>query len=135
MSDKTNWDVVGRANYVSFTSYRKDGSPVATPVWIAPDQGKLYFFSEVDAYKVKRIRRNPAVTLQPCSVRGAVTPDSPIVEGTARILGFEDNPRVRKIVNRKYWLLGPLSEFGVWITRRQQASFGIEVSPRAPASP
>ncbi len=125
-----DWDVVGRANYVSFTSYRKDGTPVSTPVWIAPADGKLYFFSEVDAYKVKRIRRNAAVTLQPCDIRGKIRPGSPIVEGTARALGFDDNPRVRKIVNRKYWLLGPLSEFGVWLTRRQQASFAIEVSPR-----
>ncbi|OBA87686.1 PPOX class F420-dependent oxidoreductase [Mycolicibacterium mucogenicum] len=126
----TEWDSVGRANYVLFTSYRKDGTPVSSPVWIAPDDGKLYFFSEVGAYKVKRIRRNASVTLQPCDVRGKLTPGAPAVEGTARILDFADSPRVRKIMNRKYWLLGPLSEFGVWITRRQQASFAIEISPR-----
>ncbi len=119
----TDWEVVGRANYVSFTSYRKDGSAVSTPVWIAPAGGKLYFFSEVGAYKVKRIRRNPAVTLQPCDVRGRTIPGSPVVEGTARVLDHAETPRIRKIINRKYRLLGPLSEFGVWITRRQQASF------------
>ncbi|OHU30995.1 PPOX class F420-dependent enzyme [Mycobacteroides franklinii] len=125
----TDWDVVGRANYVSFTSYRKDGTAVSSPVWIAPDDGKLYFFSEVGAYKVKRIRRNPSVTLQPCDVRGKLTAGAPIVEGTARVLEFTDSPRVRKILNRKYWLLGPLSEIGVWVTRRQQASFAIEIAP------
>lgn len=125
----SDWEVVGRANYVSFTSYRKDGSAVSTPIWIAPAEGKLYFFSEVGSYKVKRIRRNPAVTLQPCDVRGRLTSGSPVVEGTARVLDFADTPNVRKILNRKYWLLGPLSEFGVWITRRQQASFAIEISP------
>ncbi|MEU9805627.1 PPOX class F420-dependent oxidoreductase [Mycobacterium sp. NPDC050853] len=134
-ANSPDWDVVGRASYVSLTSYRKDGSPVSAPVWIAPAEGKLYFFSEVSAYKVKRIRRNADVTLQPCDVRGKLTADSPMVAGTARILNFEDTPRVRKIVNRKYWLLGPLSQFGVWITRRQQASFAIEISPRAPAQP
>lgn len=127
----TDWDTVGRANYVSFTSFRKDGTPVSSPVWIAPADGKLYFFSEVGAYKVKRIRRNPSVTLQPCDIRGKLTPGAPVVQGTARILDFADGPRARKIVNRKYWLLGPLSEFGVWITRRQQASFAIEIAPRA----
>jgi PPOX class probable F420-dependent enzyme len=130
-----DWDAAGRANYVSLTSYRKDGGPVSTPIWIAPAEGRLYFFSEVAAYKVKRIRRNPAVTLQPCDVRGKLAADSPVVAGTARILAFEDTPRVRKIVNRKYWLLGPLSQFGVWITRRQQASFAIEISPSTPAQP
>ena len=126
----TDWDIVGRANYVSFTSFRKDGTPVSSPVWIAPADGKLYFFSEVGAYKVKRIRRNPAVTLQPCDIRGKLTPGAPVVEGTARILDFADSPKVRKIMNRKYWLLGPLSEFGVWISRRQQNSCAIEISPR-----
>ena len=127
----TDWDAVGRANYVSFTSFRKDGTPVSSPVWIAPADGKLYFFSEVGAYKVKRIRRNPSVTLQPCDIRGKLTPGAPVVQGTARILDFADGPRARKIMNRKYWLLGPLSEFGVWITRRQQASFAFEIAPRA----
>ncbi|AYM42283.1 PPOX class F420-dependent oxidoreductase [Mycobacteroides chelonae] len=125
----TDWDVVGRANYASLTSYRKDGAAVSTPVWIAPADGKLYFFSEVAAYKIRRIRRNPAVTLQPCGIRGQLIPDAPVVAGTARVLDFDDTRRVRKIVNRKYWLLGPLSEFGVWITRRQQASVAIEISP------
>ncbi|SIN43095.1 PPOX class probable F420-dependent enzyme, Rv2061 family [Mycobacteroides abscessus subsp. abscessus] len=41
----TDWDVVGRANYVSFTSYRKDGTAVSSPVWIAPADGKLYPWS------------------------------------------------------------------------------------------
>lgn len=128
---RSDWEVVGRASYVSFTSYRKDGRAVSTPVWIAPDAGKLYFFSEVGAYKVKRIRRNPAVTLQPCDIRGRITAGSPVVEGTARVLDHSDTPKVRKIVNRKYWVLGRLSEFGVWITRRQRASFAIEISPMA----
>ncbi|OBC00523.1 PPOX class F420-dependent enzyme [Mycobacterium sp. 852013-50091_SCH5140682] len=131
MTDSSSdWEVVGRANYVSFTSYRKDGSAVSTPVWIAPAEGKLYFFSEVGAYKVKRVRRNPSVTLQPCDVRGKTRPGAPVVEGTARVLDHTETPKVRKIVNRKYRLLGPLSEFGVWLTRRQRASFAIEIAPR-----
>ncbi|BAX97774.1 hypothetical protein MSTE_02462 [Mycobacteroides stephanolepidis] len=130
----TDWDVVGRANYVSLTSYRKDGAAVSTPVWIAPADGKLYFFSEVAAYKIRRVRRNSSVTLQPCGVRGQLIPGAPVVTGTARVLDFDDTPKVRKIVNQKYWLLGPLSEFGVWITRRQQASVAIEISPGPAAS-
>jgi uncharacterized protein len=69
------------------------------------------------------------VTLQPCSVRGQLTPGAPVVAGIARVLSPEDTSRIRKIISRKYWLLGPLSEFGVWITRRQQASVAIEISP------
>lgn len=129
-STSADWETVGKASYVSFTSYRKNGTPVSSPVWIAPADGKLYFFSETKAYKIGRIRRNSDVTLQPCNVRGKVDAGSPLIEGTARILDHRETPRVRKIINRKYWLLGPISEFGVWITRRQQGSVGIEISPR-----
>lgn len=41
--DDRAWAEVGRASYVSFTSYRKNGTPVSTPVWIAPDGENLYF--------------------------------------------------------------------------------------------
>lgn len=106
-----DWTEVGRASYVSFTTYRKDGTPVATPVWIAPDGDDLYFFSDTGAFKVKRIRNNPAVTLQPCDVRGRVTPGSPVVSGRAEVLEFSDSPRVRRIVNRKYRIQGTIGGF------------------------
>lgn len=127
----SDWDTVGRADYVLFTSYRKDGSAVSTPVWIAPSDGKLYFFSDTGAYKVKRVRRNSSVTLQPCSIRGKATSGAPIVEGTARVLEFADGARVRKIINRKYWLLGRISSIGARFVRSPEASIAIEISPVA----
>ncbi|MFC9473048.1 PPOX class F420-dependent oxidoreductase [Nocardia sp. NPDC056952] len=128
--EESAWGGVGKSTYVSFTSYRKNGTPVSSPVWIAPTDGKFYFLSAVDAYKIGRISRNPSVTLQPCNVRGKVISGSVIVEGAARVLDAAETARVRKIMNRKYWLLGPLSEFATWLTRRQNASIGIEISPR-----
>lgn len=129
----SDWETVGRADYVLFTSFRKDGSTVSTPVWIAPSDGKLYFFSDTDAYKVKRVRRNSSVTLQPCSIRGTATEGAPVVEGTAVVLDFADGPRVRKILNRKYWLLGRISQIGAKIARGSEASIAIEISPREAA--
>src|SRR4051794_24038795 len=99
---------VGRASYVSFTSYRKDGTPGSTPVWIAPDGDDLYFFSDTGAWKVKRVRNNPAVTLQPCDVRGRVKDGAPLVTGLAEVLDHAEAPRVRRIVNRKYRIQGTI---------------------------
>ena len=120
------WAQVGRASYVSFTSYRKNGSPVSTPVWIAPDGDDLYFFSDTDAFKVKRIRNNPAVTLQPCDVRGRVKDGAPLVTGVAEVLDHADSPRVRRIVNRKYRVLGTLGTFFSRV-RGSEASIGIRI--------
>jgi len=106
--DDAAWAQVGRASYVSFTSYRKNGTPVSTPVWIAPDGDDLYFFSDTGAFKVARIRNNPKVTLQPCDVRGRVKDGAVLVAGIAEVLDHADSPRVRRIVNRKYRVMGTL---------------------------
>jgi PPOX class probable F420-dependent enzyme len=58
--------------YVSLLSYKRDGNGVATAVWAAPLDGKLVVFTLKDSFKVKRVRRNPAVRVARCSVRGTV---------------------------------------------------------------
>ena len=58
--------------YVSLATYRRDGSEVRTPVWIAPAGECWYVFSAGDAGKVKRIRANPRARIAPCDLRGNV---------------------------------------------------------------
>ncbi|GAB3771407.1 hypothetical protein FB382_000446 [Nocardioides ginsengisegetis] len=124
--DPQSWVEVGRASYVSFTSFRKDGTPVSTPVWIAPDGDDLYFISDATAFKVKRIRNNPAVSLQPCDVRGRVKDGAPLVAGLAEVLEHADTPRVRRIVNRKYRVMGTIG--GLFSRLRgSEASIGIRI--------
>lgn len=58
--------------YLSLESFKRDGTPVQTPVWFAEDDGALYIYTLAKAWKVKRIRRNPRVRLAPCTIRGKV---------------------------------------------------------------
>jgi hypothetical protein len=120
------WAEVGRASYVSFTSYRKDGTPVSTPVWIAPEGDDLYFFSDTGAFKVKRIRNNPAVSLQPCDVRGRIKDGAPLITGVAEVLDHAESPRVRRIVNRKYRVMGTIGGFFSRL-RGAEAAIGIRI--------
>lgn len=125
-SDAQAWADAGRASYVSFTSFRKDATPVSTPVWIAPDGEDLYFFSDTGAFKVKRIRNNPAVTLQPCDVRGRIKEGAAVVSGVAEVLDHSESARVRRIVNRKYRVMGTIG--GVFSRLRgAEASTGIRI--------
>jgi PPOX class probable F420-dependent enzyme len=89
--------------YVLLTTFRKNGDGVATPVWIVslPD-GTAGFTTEVDSGKVKRIRNNPAVILQPCNLRGKVTSDAEVVTATADVVLGADARPVTKAVRRKY---------------------------------
>jgi len=88
--------------YISLVSFRKNGAGVPTPVWFAEDAGKLYVMTGSHLGKYKRIRNNPQVTIAPCTIRGKIT--GPEVRASARMLPPEDFPRIRKLINRKYWL-------------------------------
>ena len=57
--------------YVSLTTFRRDGTPVSTPVWFVSENGGLLVETDGDSYKVKRIRRDDAVTLTSCNAMGA----------------------------------------------------------------
>ncbi|MFD5621979.1 PPOX class F420-dependent oxidoreductase [Streptomyces yangpuensis] len=93
---------LGSARYVSLTTFRKDGTPVATPVWAVADGGELYVWTRSDSWKVKRIRNDGRVTVAPCDVRGRVEEGVPAVEGQARLLDEEGLRRVRRLMSRKY---------------------------------
>ncbi len=73
-----------KANYISLTTFRKNGEPVVTPVWFAEQDGTIYFYTFPGAGKLKRIRHTARVTVAPCTLNGKVT--GPSVEGKARIL-------------------------------------------------
>ena len=64
------WD---RERYISLVTYKRNGDGVETPVWFADLDGRYYVFSEGDAFKVKRLRRNSAVKAAPCRMLGTVT--------------------------------------------------------------
>ncbi|MCX5582384.1 PPOX class F420-dependent oxidoreductase [Streptomyces erythrochromogenes] len=93
---------LGSARYVSLTTFRKDGTPVATPVWAVADGGELYVWTRSDSWKVKRIRNDGRVTVAACDVRGRLEEGAPVTEGQARLLDEEGLRRVRKLMSRKY---------------------------------
>jgi PPOX class probable F420-dependent enzyme len=84
--------------------------------------------TEAASGKVKRIRNNPQVRVQPCSVRGTVAPDAPSATGTARLLDDDETALARKLLARRY----VMSRAGNWFARllrlRRPPMIGIVVS-------
>jgi uncharacterized protein len=72
------------AHYCLIVTFKRSGEAVPTPVLFGVENGKLYFRTEPDVAKVRRIRNEPHVRVGPCSWRGK--PLGPLVEGTARVL-------------------------------------------------
>ena len=72
---------------MSLETFRKNGTAVPTPVWLAVVDGdKLVVVTATTSWKVKRLRNNPAVRVAPCDMRGAVAPDARWEEGACEIL-------------------------------------------------
>lgn len=95
---------IGSERYASLTTFRKDGTPVATPLWVLPAGNGVAFWTTTDSWKVKRVRKNPQVTVQACDLRGRVSGE--VVGGTARIGTDEDREHFAKVLGRKYWITG-----------------------------
>jgi PPOX class probable F420-dependent enzyme len=91
-----------RAKYVSFTSYKRDGSAKSLPVWIVPFEGGYAFTTDANAYKVKRVRHDARVTIAVSSFKGVVPPDAVTYTGAGVILTGDDAARVASIVKKKY---------------------------------
>lgn len=95
---------VAAAKYISFTSYRQDGSAASTPVWVVPFRGGYAFTSDDTSFKVKRVAKNPRTRIAPSTFRGAVADGAEVLEGTAELLRGDDCLAVEQLIKRKYWL-------------------------------
>jgi len=86
--------------YLSITSYRRNGSGVSTPVWFATEGYRLLVMTDSRSGKVKRIRRNPYVTIAPCSGRGK--PKAKGMMAHAEVLPASEVERAKRLIKRKY---------------------------------
>lgn len=94
-----------RAKYIAFVSYRRDGSPVSTAVWVVPFEDGYAFTTDPDSWKVKRILRDPNVTIQASNVRGRPKKGAPVHRGRAELLDATRVADVRSAVKRKYRIM------------------------------
>jgi PPOX class probable F420-dependent enzyme len=86
--------------YLGLTTYRSDGSPVSTPVWFVEEDGRLFVITGADSYKARRLRRNPACMVGPCTARGVPTGDA--VPAEAEFLEADDRAHVDELMAAKY---------------------------------
>jgi uncharacterized protein len=91
-------DIPGK--YLSLTTYRRDGSPVSTPVWFVEDEGRLFVTTAADSYKAKRLRRNPSAMVAPCTAAGVARGDAIPVH--VEFLPDADHAHVDRLMAKKY---------------------------------
>jgi len=84
--------------FISLTTFRRDGRAVATPLWVVADGDQLLIWTGPRSGKVKRIRNNPKVTVAPSTRRGK--PTGPSFDATARFLPEVEFPRATRLMNK-----------------------------------
>jgi PPOX class probable F420-dependent enzyme len=99
------------AKYIRFTTFRRDGTPVSTPVWIVQlDDGKFGFWTSSGSGKAKRLAHTARVTLQPSDGRGRVKQGAPVVDGTAELVTGTEFEIIRARVVAKYGFMTKITK-------------------------
>lgn len=91
-----------QSSYILFSTKKRDGSFVATPVWCAGDNDTLYIFSAGDAGKVKRVRNFSECKISPCTVTGK--PFGEAIEGRAYLIDATESESTHRLLIKKYGL-------------------------------
>lgn len=102
-----------RGKYALLVTYKRDGTAVPTPVWFAHDAHKVYVWTEVNAYKAKRLRNDSRALLAPCTARGIPTGKPIAAEG--RLLTNQRERERAATVIRSSWGVG--RRFVEWFSR------------------
>ena len=89
--------------YLSLTSFKRDGTGVATPVWFVSDGSRLFALTDLHSGKVRRIRHDPNVLVAPCRVNGKLRGEPVPARGEV-LTATEDLDRVQKLLLERYKL-------------------------------
>ena len=120
-----DFDALRGHKYCLLVSYRKDGTPVPTPLWFGMAGGKVYARTAADDWKVRRIRNNVRVRLAPCTFRGK--PRGPVALGRARVLGPDEEGVAEAALQANYGLGRRV--YKVAADRASDGSVYLEISP------
>ena len=116
------------AKYMLLTTFKRDGTPVATPVHIAVDGKRAYFRTWNPTGKWKRLRHTQRVLIAPCTIRGRTS--CPPGEATAHLLSGAESAHAARTLARKYPILhGLLIPLAHRIRRWQTVQYELRPPP------
>ncbi len=116
-------DLLAAGKYLSLTTFRADGTPVATPVWLVRDGDELRVITDGTSGKVRRIRANPNIRVAPCDARGRLS--GPTFPAVAALQDEAGTNRTADMITRRYGLLGRVF---MWRSGRRRRNNGESIS-------
>ena len=86
--------------YINLETYKKDGTPVRTPVWFVIDKDLIYVITRDSTGKLKRLKNNQDVRIVSCSFKGE--PKNEWVKGKTEMITGEEADKAIKLRKKKY---------------------------------
>jgi len=120
------------------TTFRRDGTGVATPVWVVGLDGEAVgFWTSSGSGKAKRLAHTARVTVQPCDGRGRVRESAQAIDATARLVSGQELDDIRQRVIAKYGFMTKITKAIATLVgtlRRKRIPYGdrgVVVTPTA----
>lgn len=89
------------ARYALLRSFRRDGTPVDTPIWFALDGDTLLFRTKIGP-KTRRLAHGRDVELTACDYRGRPRRDAPTLAGRAVMLSGDEAEAANRLLHSRY---------------------------------
>ena len=87
--------------YLSLETYKRDNTPIQTPVWFVTDKEQFYITTKETTGKVKRLRNNQNARIAVCSMKGDIKSNWVDV-GLEKISEESDVEKIIKLRKKKY---------------------------------
>ena len=107
-STETDIADLSGSRYALLRTYRRDGTPVDTPIWFVV-AGRTALFRTKIGPKTRRLQTHADVKLTACDHRGNCA--GPVLSGRARVLTGQDAQLGNRALHRRYgwqWNIVPL---------------------------
>lgn len=99
--------------YIALTTFKRDGTPITTPVWCVPvESATVGFWTSSGSGKAKGLAHTSRVIVQPSNSRGVVKPGTSPAEATAKLVTGPELEGIRVKVNAKYGVMVAISKLG-----------------------
>ena len=87
--------------YINLETYRKDQTPVKTPVWFIINNDRIHITTKETTGKVKRLRNNQTARIAICSIKGDIKSNWVDVD-VQKIIQESDVEKIVKLRKKKY---------------------------------
>lgn len=120
-----NLSDLSKFKYITIETFRKNGAGVRTPIWFIIYQGLIYFRTDVNSGKVKRIRNNPHVRIAGCDIRGNLKGNW--FDGKVKFADSTESSITYSMIDKKYGFITTLIRIFNKIRRTNPVVIAISI--------